>query len=100
MGIFYTEKEAEQYLETETRMIVMPDGSKQSISKTKLMWVHYDFIVHKEKLYTPERIVELTLIDCQEKQADFVETFEGLVFYISNRLRESLDSITVDDLKN
>ena len=56
MSKFYTEKEIEKYLEYESRLLVLPDGQKESVTVNHLTWLQFD-ILHNIQACSHEELV-------------------------------------------
>jgi hypothetical protein len=84
---FFTEKETEYWLETETRLLPMPDGSQKPVTSFRLVWGAFDFLV-KVGRKTPARLVELSLLNAQEMNLSFEESFPAVIAYLDHGLRK------------
>lgn len=84
---FFTEKETEYWLETETRLLPMPNGSEKPVTSFRLVWGALDFLVEVGS-YTPARLVELSLINAQEMKISFEESFPAVIAYLDHILRK------------
>jgi hypothetical protein len=95
----WTEQEIESWLESETRLIPMPDGREQPYTNTKHFWDAYEYVVLWG--YTPERIVELAIDDGEEMGRAFAMSFQNTVFYIHNRFFERFgDTVRSDHYRS
>lgn len=85
MGRFWTEKETEAYLVSETRNLPMPDGSISPFTTFRLIWLHFEDLTRLLG-YTPERIVELAIQETEATGVDFETAFPAVVGYMESHL--------------
>lgn len=78
---FLREIEQEALLETEIRMLPMPDGSNYPYQGFQIMWNTLDFLVANYKINL-EWIVQLALEDAKAEGRDFDISFRNIVTYI------------------
>ena len=86
MGVFITEKETEEWLESETRKMLMPDGTREAVTNFNLNWDNLDFILDMSD-FTEEEITELALQQAVESGKPFKESYFHLLDYIYEKLR-------------
>jgi len=75
---FWTEKETEHWLESETRSVKMPDGSMRPVTDFRLLWENFDCLCAAH-LFTEERLVELALDSSKETGHSFEDSFVSVV---------------------
>ena len=80
------ERDEEWWLEQETRDLPMPNGSMRPFTCMRIHWGSFDFLVH-ECGYTPERLVELAVIDAQEHNKDLDIFFPDTMAFIDQEIR-------------
>lgn len=90
MSFFITEKQTEQWLERETRLITMPDGSMRPITGFRLMWSGFDFILEHSLTIDEARLVELALMSARETNRTLEQQFPNVVAYVHQALRKRL----------
>jgi len=86
MTHFWTEKEIESYLESQTRMLPRSDGSEQVMTGQKLMWDAVDFIIGTYT-YTMRQLIELVEQNMERQQITFEDSFKRVVAYIHGHMR-------------
>lgn len=95
---FLTEKETEALLESETRDLLMPDGSFRPVTEFKLTWEIYDRLLFISD-YTPSQFVEWGLEEAELSGRSFEEMFPVVVAYVDNRLRDILTEKKIAEMK-
>jgi hypothetical protein len=78
---FYTEKQVEAWLETETRELPMPDGSTRPHTTFRLVWETVDSLV----LLSGFSVAELVAFAVEEthlQKASFDDAFTSVVGYL------------------
>lgn len=80
MSRFYTEKQIEAGLESETRELPMPDGSVKHFRSFKMVWEAMDYLILTGG-YDRARLVEIALMGCEEMGYSFEESFPDTVYY-------------------
>ncbi|MEE9398550.1 MAG: hypothetical protein V3V31_16245 [Methylococcales bacterium] len=88
MGFFITNKETEDYLETETRDITMPDGSVRSFTGFKLMWYSFDYLTIAGN-YTKNELVALAIRNAEKMGYSFEDSFPNVLAYIHQHVRKA-----------
>lgn len=88
MSKFYTEKETEDYLENETRVLTLPDGSKESVTTMHLTWVQFDSM-QDTNAFTNEELIQWTYDWYQREQRyDFTTYFWNLVAFAFSEVKK------------
>lgn len=90
MKHFMTEKQIETYLETETRMLPLPEGGEQVMTGSKLMWEAVDFIIDTYS-YNMDELITFTRRTMCEKNYDFSDAFQSVVSYIYQSIMRKSD---------
>ena len=85
---FYQEKQIEEWLETETRDLPMPDGSTQPLTGFKLLWSKVDSLVLLNG-YARLELVEFALEEVRLQNVSFDKAFTGVVAYLDNERRKA-----------
>ena len=86
MSFFITEAETEKWLERETRVLTMPDGSKRSFTDMRLMWRSLDYVTQTSTI-TEEFLIEVALDWGERENLDFEITFPNMLVYAHKELR-------------
>lgn len=86
---FYTEKQTEAWLESQTRDLPFPDGTMRPFTNTKLMWETVDSLILIAG-YSYANLVEFALDECELNNVSFDRAFPGVVAYLDGQLRKSL----------
>ncbi len=99
MSFFIKEAETEKWLESESRMLTMQDGSKVTFTDTRLMWRSVDFVTDKTLHWMPhywdeeikpvtlEQLIEKALEWSKRDNLDFSVTFPNMAVYIHRQMR-------------
>lgn len=85
MKTFMTEKQIEDLLVNETRMLPLPGGGEQVMTGPKLMWQAVDFFINSRS-YTLNELIGFTRSTMTEKGYSFEEAFKSVVAYIDGRI--------------
>ena len=85
-----TEKQIESCLESETRMLPLPEGGEQVMAGPKLMWEAVDFIVDTYT-YSMNDLIAFTRRTMREKGYDFSDAFQSVVSYIHQSIMRKPD---------
>lgn len=88
MAFFITEKETEDYLSEETRLIPMPDGSQRAFTGFKLMWRSLDYLILTTD-FTSKDLVELAILDAEEMGYTFEASFPNMLAYVHREVRKA-----------
>lgn len=88
MGFFITEKQTEDYLEQETRAILMPDGTRRPFTGFKLMWRSFDYLTLAGN-YTGKELTALALQNAQEMGYSFEQSFPSVLAYLHQHVRKA-----------
>lgn len=83
----HTEKQTEDWLASETRDVVLADGSRRPVRMFSLSWETYDCLVALSG-YTPEQIAAWALEESCLQKLSFGEAFEGVVAWLDHQRRE------------
>ncbi len=81
---FYTEKQVEEMLITETRELPMPDGSVRQHTDFHLMWNTLDYLMGNYEIDL-EWFVNLGLMHAEESNLPFDKAFANMVGYVRHR---------------
>lgn len=85
MKPFLTEKQIEDLLVNETRMLPLPGGGEQVMTGPNLMWQAVDFITGTHR-FTMNELIGFARSTMAEKGYSFEEAFQSVVAYIDGRL--------------
>jgi len=88
MAFFITEKETEDYLSEETRLIPMPDGTQRAFTGFKLMWRSLDYLISTTD-FTSKELVELADVNAEEMGYSFEASFPNMLAYIHREVRKA-----------
>jgi hypothetical protein len=88
MAFFISEKETEDYLSEETRMIPMPDGEQRAFTGFKLMWRSLDYLVLTTD-YSSKDLVEQAAVNAEETGCSFEDSFPNVLAYIHREARKA-----------
>lgn len=80
-----TEKQIEDLLVNETRMLPLPGGGEQVMTGPKLMWDNLDLII-RTRSFTLDEIIALSRQTMSSKGYSFEEAFKSVVAYIDGRI--------------
>jgi hypothetical protein len=89
MGPRWTEQEIEAYLKSETRDLVMPDGTVRAFTGLRLMWMVFDQLI-SVRGYTPARLVAFAVEETQLTGVPFETAFPGVLAYLDRHLLRPL----------
>lgn len=101
MAFFITEAETERWLEQETRMLPMPDGSKRHFTDTKLTWRSVDFVTDKKLKWlvahwgdcvnpiTLEELIKKAIIWGKKDNLSFEITFPNMAVHLHREIRKA-----------
>ncbi len=85
---FFTEKVIEESLQTETRLLPMPDGQLQPFQGFKVMWDTLDALLTQYDM-TLEWYVEQALLDGKEMGRAFWLSFPNIVGYVHDEFKKA-----------
>jgi len=80
-----TEKQIEDLLVNETRMLPLPAGGEQVMTGPKLMWDNLDLII-RTRSFTLDEIIAFSRQTMSSKGYSFEEAFKSVVAYIDGRI--------------
>ena len=80
-----TEKQIEDLLVNETRMLPLPGGGEQVMTGPKLMWDNLDLII-RTRSFTLDEIIAFSRQTMSSKGYNFEEAFKSVVAYIDGRI--------------
>ena len=87
MSKFYTEKETEEFLENETRVLTLPDGNREVVTTLKMTWDAFD-CMHHTKSCSNEQIIQWTYEWYKRDQKyDFTTYFWNMVAFIFQKVK-------------
>jgi hypothetical protein len=78
---FWTEKQMEDWLQSEAREVTLPDGSRCLVRDIRLLWDHFDYLT-SYTTYSEAKLVELALISKAETGRPFEQSFCNVVAYV------------------
>lgn len=84
---FHTEKQIEDWLESQTRDLVMPDGTTRPHTAFKLVWHTMDSLVEVSG-YSPLELVEYALEEAHLQKMSFDEAFTGVLSWLDEQRRK------------
>lgn len=76
----WTEEETEEWLEMETRRLLMPDGSAKLHTAMRVAWAWFDNLIAHEH-FTSESLTALVVEVAKEKGQDFDLVFTSCIGY-------------------
>ena len=82
---FMTEKQTEELLQTETRMLPMPDGSLYPYTSFHLLWNSLDYLQANYRLEL-EWFIRITHQHMEESGKDFDTAFRNIVAYVRHHV--------------
>ena len=85
---FYTEKQTEAWLTSETRDLPMPDGGTLTHTAFNLVWKAFDALILLNG-YSRLRLVEFALEEIQLQDLSFDQAFTCVVGYLDNQHRDA-----------
>jgi hypothetical protein len=89
---FRTDKETEEWLVVERRVLPMPDGQQRVFADFRVVWGAFDYLV-REWGYTPARLVELTLLSAAEEgRTDIDREFSSVLALLDRELSRIKDT--------
>lgn len=83
---FWTEKQIEEWLESETRLITLPDGSTRPLTDFRMTWVLYDDLIQIWG-YTPEQFVRWAVEETTLHGITLEKAFGSIVAYVDEHVR-------------
>lgn len=86
MAEFLTEKKIEALLETEMRILTMPDGKSVPVRGFKMMWDAFD-LIRNANMFTEERMIELAYSWSEREGIPFEKTLSNLIAYIHQQAK-------------
>jgi len=78
---FLTEKQIEDYLKIESRILFMPEGGHEIVRANRLCWDIYDTIIELRDR-TVEEIIDYTRQHMKMANLSFEEAFISIINYI------------------
>lgn len=82
MGDFYTEKQIEEYLQNESRVLILPDGTKRSVTVNRLTWELLESLIGLELFKNEEELIQRVFDWYKEDgRYDFTEYFWNYIAY-------------------
>lgn len=88
-GQFITEKQTEAWLQSETRSLTMPNGTRRDVTAFNLHWLSFDFLTECT-CYSEKTLVELALLSQSETGRPFDQSFRNVVAYVTQRVKSTL----------
>lgn len=86
MGTFWTEKEIEEWVTSETRILILPDGIKRPFTGYKLMWSIHDDLVWLGG-YSPKQLIGWAVQETELSGVSFEKTFPAIIAYVDKHVR-------------
>ena len=83
---FWTEKQIEEWLVSETRTLVMPDGSLFPLTNFHMTWVLYDDLIENWG-YAPQQFVTWAAEETKLHNITFEAAFRSIVAFVDNHVR-------------
>ena len=100
MREFYTEKETEAFLQDETRILILPDGRKESVTTMSLTWQLFDRL-EATKAYTKQELIKWAYDWYrQEGRYDFTTYFWNLVAFTYDKMKDYCDDFIDRQIKH
>ena len=87
MTKFMTEIDTEAYLESEMRMLAMPDGETVPVRGIKLMWSIFD-LLQQSNMFTQERLIEIAYSMAECEQVSFEKALESVCGYAHEQVKK------------
>lgn len=85
MSKFITEKETENYLVSEMRMLTLPDGGSHPVRGLNLMWTTFD-LLQETGAFTQERLIDIAHAVAQHEDAPFDKALETVCGYAHEQM--------------
>lgn len=86
MGFFITERQTEEYLETETRDVPLADGSARPVTAFKLLWRSWDYLILCGG-YGRRELAALAQINACEVGCSFEDSLRDTLAHLHRDLR-------------
>jgi len=87
MNKFLTEKETEKRLESETRMLTLPDGKTVPVRGFKLTWNSFD-LLQQANMFTAEQLIELAYSWSEREGIAFDTTLHNICAYAHEQAKK------------
>ena len=85
---FFTEKQTDFWLESQTRDVALPDGSKRPVRAPRLLWEKADSLVLQGDC-TPAELVAFALNEVALQGIHFDAAYRSIVAHLDNRRRDA-----------
>jgi hypothetical protein len=86
MGVFWTERNVENWLEPESRVLLLPDGTTHAVTGRKLMWELHDELLRSTS-YSAQQFIQWALEECNLSGLSLDRTFEGVIAFVDRETR-------------
>ena len=86
MKPFFTEKQTEEFLLSETRTLELPGGRIEVITANRLFWYSLDLMI-EAYITTLDDLYRYTYMDMSAQNTSFADSFKAIVVYIDNRVK-------------
>jgi hypothetical protein len=83
---FINQREIDEWMTQETRVLTLPDGSSQTVTENRTTWRSFDFIV-ETGYFSHSRLIELVASHADYHHKPFEHDFAGLLAYIHCEIR-------------
>lgn len=88
MSGFFTEKETEAFLQNESRILILPDGRKESVTTFRLIWESFD-LMQDTRAFTNQELIGWSYNwYMREQKYDFATYFENLVAFAFSHVKK------------
>ena len=88
MSKFFTEKETEDFLEEETRKLMLPDGSEESVTTFNVVWGAFDSM-EETNAFTNKQIINWTFDwYMKDQKYDFTTYFRNFVGFAFEHVKK------------
>ena len=86
MKPFLTEKQTEDLLLSETRVLELPDGRAAVVTANRLFWYSVDLMI-EANITTMDDLYRFTHMDMSAQNRSFTDSFKTIVTYIDKQVK-------------
>lgn len=88
MSGFFTEKETEEFLQNESRILILPDGREESVTVFRLTWEAFD-LMQDTHAFTNQELIDWTYDwYMRERKYNFATYFDNLVAFAFSHVKK------------
>ncbi len=90
MGSFLREKEIEDYLVEEVRVLTLPNGEERVVRDLKMMWLDLEMLI-SHNAFTEDQFIEMAYDwSLREPKYEFTECFSSTVSYAAKQFKSHM----------